>query len=102
MQLKRLYDIPLHYAFMTSINHACVKVKLCTKLLIYSVLAKKGKSNDDITDNKDNNNNNKCDTVSIKTVKKKRENVFQLLQFDTRVDLSVYTDWMPVMSKINI
>jgi DNA-binding NarL/FixJ family response regulator len=66
------------------------------------VLAKKGKSNDDITDNKDNNNNNKCDTVSVKTVKKKRENVFQLLQFDTRVDLSVYTDWMPVMSKINI
>jgi hypothetical protein len=24
------------------------------------------------------------------------------LEFDTRVDLSVYTDWMPVMLKINI
>ena len=69
MQLKRLYDIPLHYPFMTSINHACVKVKLCTKLQIYSVLAKKGKTNDDITDNKDNN---KCVsvTVSVKTVNK--------------------------------
>jgi hypothetical protein len=37
MQLKRLYDIQLHYTFLTSINYACVKMKPCTKLPISSV-----------------------------------------------------------------
>jgi hypothetical protein len=37
MQLKHSYDIQLHYAFMTSINYACVKVKLCPQLSISSV-----------------------------------------------------------------
>ena len=37
----------------------------------FSVNNKKGKTNDDITDNKDSNNNNKCVsvTVSVTTVK---------------------------------
>ena len=33
MQLKRSYDIQLHYIFMTSINYACVKVKLCPPII---------------------------------------------------------------------
>jgi hypothetical protein len=74
----------------------------------FSVNNNKGKTNDNITDNKDSNNNNKCIsvTVSVKTVNKTTTKMGKgftnVLQFDTRVDLSVYTDWMPVMLKINI
>ena len=65
---------------------------------------KKGKSKDDFTDNKDSNNNNRCVSVtSVKTVKTKMgKGCTNVLPFDTRVDLSVNTDWMPVMLKINI
>jgi hypothetical protein len=66
----------------------------------FSVNNKKEKTNDNITDNKDSNNNNKCVsvTLSVKTVKKWEK----VLQFDTRVEISVFTDWMSVMLKINI
>ena len=42
-----------------------------------------------------------CVTVS-ENCKKKKKKWEKVLQFDTRVDLSVNTDWMPVMLKINI
>jgi hypothetical protein len=66
----------------------------------FSVNNKKEKTNDNITDNKDSNNNNKCVsvTLSVKTVKKWEK----VLQFDTRVEISIFTDWMSVMLKINI
>ena len=76
MQLKRSYDIQLHYIFMTSINYACVKVKLCPPIIdFFSIYNKKVKTNDNITDNKDSNNHNKCIsvTVSVKTVNKKKQ-----------------------------
>ena len=39
----------------------------------------------------------------LKTVKTKMgKGCTNVLPFDTRVDLSVNTDWMPVMLKINI
>jgi hypothetical protein len=40
--------------------------------------------------------------VSVKTVKTKMgKGCTNVLPFDTRVDLSVNTDWIPVMLKIN-
>jgi hypothetical protein len=71
----------------------------------FSVNDKKGKTNDDFTDNKDSNSNNKCVsvTLSVKTVKiKMGKGCTNVLQFDTRVDPSVNIDWIPVMLKINI
>ena len=64
----------------------------------FSVNNKKGKTNDDITDNKDSN---KCVsvTLSVTTVQKMGNGFTNVLQFDTQVDLSVNTDWM---LKINI
>jgi len=60
------------HAVMTSINYACVKVKLHLITDFFCVNNKKVKTNDEITDNKDSNNNNKCVsvTLSVKTVKK--------------------------------
>ena len=71
--------------------------------VFFNVNNKKGKTNDDITDNKDSNNNNRCVSVTLsENCKKKEKGKGLVLEFDTRVDLSVYTDWMPVMLKINI
>jgi hypothetical protein len=40
--------------------------------------------------------------LDVKTVKTKMgKGCTNVLPFDTRVDLSVNTDWMPVMLKIN-
>ena len=71
---------------------------------LFSANNRKGYTNDNITDNKDFSNNNKCVsvTVSVKTVKKMGKGFTNVLQFDTRVDLSVNTDWIHVMLKINI
>ena len=46
----------------------------------FSVNNKKGKTNDNITENKDSNNNNKfvSVTVSVKTVKKKLGKILQM------------------------
>ena len=70
----------------------------------FSANNKKVKTNDNITDNKDSNDNNKCVsvTVSVKTIKNMGKGFTNVLQFDTRVDLSVNTDWISGMLKINI
>jgi hypothetical protein len=70
----------------------------------FSANNKKVKTNDNITDNKDSNDNNKCVsvTVSVKTIKNMGKGFTNVLHFDTRVDLSVNTDWISGMLKINI
>ena len=65
---------------------------------LFSVSNNKVKTNDNITDNQDSNNNNKCVSVTLSQSVKTKKNWDKVLQFD----LSVNTDWMPVMLKINI